>query len=125
MCTQAECIWLHLDIIKKCIQKNKKIFKNVSYAYTTIPSYPSGQIGFLLCSDVQTCSTPARTVADAMTGEAAGAFRHTKWTKLQCHFILLSNHPSPVTDGLRYYSEEIHRAAFILPKFAQDYVFSE
>lgn len=28
----------------------KGIFPVVSYAYTCIPTYPGGQIGFLLCS---------------------------------------------------------------------------
>lgn len=28
----------------------KSLFPVVSYAYCTIPTYPSGQIGFMLCS---------------------------------------------------------------------------
>ena len=26
------------------------VFPSVDYAFTTIPTYPSGQIGFLMCS---------------------------------------------------------------------------
>lgn len=48
--TQAECLWLHLDIIKRLVEQSKELYKNVEYAYTTVPTYPSGQIGFCICS---------------------------------------------------------------------------
>jgi len=50
VCTQAECIWLNLDLIQKLISENLDVFANVEYATTQIPTYPCGQIGFLLCS---------------------------------------------------------------------------
>uniref|UniRef100_A0A7S4F5H6 PABS domain-containing protein n=1 Tax=Chrysotila carterae TaxID=13221 RepID=A0A7S4F5H6_CHRCT len=49
MCNQGECVWLHLDLIGECLHHCTKVFPSVDYAYTTIPTYPSGQIGFLLC----------------------------------------------------------------------------
>lgn len=48
--TQGECLWLHLPLIKELNTFTKTIFPTVEYAYTTIPTYPSGQIGFVLCS---------------------------------------------------------------------------
>ncbi|EKM50842.1 uncharacterized protein PHACADRAFT_262714, partial [Phanerochaete carnosa HHB-10118-sp] len=48
--TQAECLWIHLDLIKELVATVGKIFPVAEYAYTTIPTYPSGQIGFLICS---------------------------------------------------------------------------
>ena len=48
--TQGECIWLHLDLIASMLEFCSTLFPVVDYAYTTIPTYPSGQIGFVLCS---------------------------------------------------------------------------
>jgi spermidine synthase len=48
--TQGECLWLHLPLIKDTNTMVKEIFPTVDYAFTTIPTYPSGQIGFCLAS---------------------------------------------------------------------------
>ena len=52
VCTQAESQWYHLEIIKSLAAMCKKVFVGgtVQYAYTTIPTYPSGQIGFMVCT---------------------------------------------------------------------------
>lgn len=62
VCTQAECLWLHLDIIKKLITESKELYTTAEYAFTTIPTYPSGQIGFAVCSlrENFTASVPQR-----------------------------------------------------------------
>ncbi len=46
----GECLWLHLDLIKEMQDFCKDLYPVVDYAYCTIPTYPSGQIGFVLCS---------------------------------------------------------------------------
>ena len=46
----GECLWLHLDLIKGMLNFCKGLFPVTDYAFTTIPTYPSGQIGFVLCS---------------------------------------------------------------------------
>ncbi len=46
----GECQWLHLELIKEMRTFCKTLFPVVDYAYSTIPTYPSGQIGFMLCS---------------------------------------------------------------------------
>jgi spermidine synthase len=51
ICTQGECLWLHLDLIANVFNQCKEIFPSVRYAYTTIPTYPSGQIGFIIASN--------------------------------------------------------------------------
>jgi len=61
VCTQAECMWLHLDLIQNLLRFSKQIFKNAEYAYTCIPTYPCGQIGFLLASKGDSCTKPKRT----------------------------------------------------------------
>ena len=48
VCTQGECQWLHLDLIQTTLTNVRNIFETASYAYTTIPTYPSGQIGFIV-----------------------------------------------------------------------------
>ena len=48
VCTQGECQWLHLDLIASVIKECRGIFAQANYAYTAIPTYPSGQIGFII-----------------------------------------------------------------------------
>ena len=89
--TLGECIWLHLDLIKKVLQESKKIYKSVGYATCSIPTYPSGSIGFILCSNAETdFSIPKRQFSLEIE-----------------------------RSKMRYYNSEIHRAAFILPQFAR------
>lgn len=88
----AENQWLHLPLITQLKKDCRSIFPVAEYGYTTIPTYPSGQIGFMVCSkdpnaDVK---TPLR-----------------KWTKEE------------EDAKCRYYSSEIHKASFVLPKFAE------
>jgi spermidine synthase len=96
--TQGECQWLHLNIIKDVLDFSKDLFPAVSYAYTTIPTYPSGQIGFILCSndENQKFHTPSRT-----------------WT------------PEQEAKLCRYYNSKIHSASFVLPQFAKSVLFPD
>jgi spermidine synthase len=48
--TQGECLWIHLDLIHELLQTTSKLFPVAEYAFTTIPTYPSGQIGFMVAS---------------------------------------------------------------------------
>lgn len=90
---QAENVWLHLDLIKKLLEFSRGIFESVDYNYTTIPTYPGGQIGFLLCSNKPGVDfLKARPLADALVANAQ----------------------------LQYYSEHIHTASFVLPAFAEN-----
>ncbi|KAI8871381.1 spermidine synthase [Ramicandelaber brevisporus] len=92
ICSQGECIWLDTDLIRKLIDTSRGIYPVVSYAYTTIPTYPSGQIGFLLCSKNK----------DTVFGKPL-----RKWTAEEEGTLL------------RYYNADIHEAAFKLPQFAK------
>ncbi len=92
VCTQGECLWLHLDLITEVLTRCHAFFPTVQYAYTTIPSYPSGQIGFIMCSlddSAKALVTPKRVPTEK------------------------------VADTLRYYNSKIHEAAFVLPNFAE------
>ncbi|TEB23899.1 spermidine synthase [Coprinellus micaceus] len=62
--TQGECLWLHLPLIKELRTMTSKIFATAEYAYTTIPTYPSGQIGFIVAAKApgRDLRTPVREV---------------------------------------------------------------
>jgi spermidine synthase len=84
--TQGESIWLHLPLIKKLLSDTRTLFPIARYAFTSIPTYPSGTIGFVTCSldPSRDLSQPLRKVANT-----------------------------------KYYSSDVHRAAFCLPEFAR------
>ncbi|AOA62245.1 Spermidine synthase [Komagataella phaffii CBS 7435] len=91
--TQGENIWLHMEIIKNLKKACLEVFPVVEYAYCTIPTYPSGQIGFMVCSKDPNASLkfPLRSFSDTFEKE-----------------------------HLRYYNKKIHEASFILPTWARD-----
>ena len=89
---KAENQWLHLPLITKLKQDCKQVFPNVEYAYTTIPTYPSGQIGFMVC-----CKDKDRNVKEPIR----------KWSREEEERLC------------RYYNQDIHRASFVLPNFAR------
>lgn len=62
--TQGECLWIHLPLIKELRAMTSKIFATAEYAYTTIPTYPSGQIGFIVAAKApgRDLRTPVREV---------------------------------------------------------------
>ncbi|KAG6821131.1 hypothetical protein H0H93_006470 [Arthromyces matolae] len=62
--TQGECLWLHLPLIEELQKVTRNIFPVSEYAFTTIPTYPSGQIGFVVCSKEpgRDLRTPVRQV---------------------------------------------------------------
>lgn len=96
VCTQAESTWLHLEIIKSLAAMCKGVFQggSVQYAFTTIPTYPSGQIGFMICTKGE-----QRDASVPRLPAPAGTAAH---------------------NPLRYYSSEVHKAAFALPTFAKE-----
>lgn len=94
--TQGECIWLHVDLIRPLIKSISSIFTHVGYAYTTIPTYPSGQIGFVIATKGRgSCEVPARKPSDE------------------------------IQKKLRYYTPEMHQASFVLPAFAKRAIFED
>lgn len=68
------------------------MFPVAEYAYTSIPTYPSGQIGFMVCSKdaSRDVKQPLRT-----------------WTEEEEMRLC------------KYYSADMHRTSFVLPNFAK------
>ncbi len=87
----GESIWLHADLIRGLRKTCHEIFPVVEYAYTTIPTYPSGQIGFMVC-----CKDKNRDV------------------KTPVRSINLEEE----MEKYSYYNQAIHKASFVLPNFA-------
>lgn len=94
LCTQGECMWLHVEIIDGVLQFCRKIFRQVGYAYTTIPTYPSGQIGFVICGKGDGSLKKAKRSVNKALGK-----KNAK--------------------TIKYYNTDIHRAAFVLPEFTR------
>ncbi|KAK9479627.1 Spermidine/spermine synthase [Lipomyces japonicus] len=96
--TQAENIWLHIALIKDLKKACSEVFPVAEYAYTTIPTYPSGQIGFMVCSKDKNrkVNTPLRVLDSEKEKEL-----------------------------FKYYNAEIHKASFVLPTWANGILNSE
>ena len=87
----AENQWLHLPLITHIRKSCLDIFPRVEYGYTTIPTYPSGQIGFLVC-----CKDKDRNLKEPLR----------YWSEEEEEKLC------------KYYNKAIHSAAFVLPAFA-------
>ncbi|XP_027905159.1 spermidine synthase 2-like [Vigna unguiculata] len=97
LCIQAESIWFQSLDIEELLTKSHQTFKGSSnYAWTTVPAYPSGVIGFLLCS-TEGPYVDFRNPINPIDPENHG----------------ISNQP------LKFYNSEVHSAAFCLPSFAK------
>ncbi|KHG23916.1 Spermine synthase -like protein [Gossypium arboreum] len=93
LCNMAESMWLHTHLIDYMISICREIFKgSVHYAWASVPTYPSGVIGFLICST----EGPAVDFLNPINPieKLEGAHQHKK--------------------ELRYYNSEMHKAAFSL-----------
>jgi spermidine synthase len=92
VCTQGECQFLHADLIAKVMGDARALYPVVDYAFSTVPTYPSGQIGYI--------------IAQKSSGSAPSNIR-------------VPSRPVPrdLQAKLRYYNSAIHSAAFVLPAF--------
>ncbi|KAJ3104196.1 hypothetical protein HDU97_009451 [Phlyctochytrium planicorne] len=93
ICTQGECQWLHAELIKKVLDSSKKMYPVVEYAWASVPTYPCGNMGFILC-----CNQEGRIIRNPCR-------RFTKEFEAA---------------NLRYYNAEVHSAAFVLPQFTKN-----
>ncbi|EAN76794.1 spermidine synthase, putative [Trypanosoma brucei brucei TREU927] len=93
-CNQGESVWLNRNLIEGMADfiKNKVGFASVKYAMIYTPTYPCGSIGSLICSKVAgvDVTQPVRPVESM-----------------------------PFAGELKYYDSDVHKAAFVLPRFAR------
>ncbi|KAF8037167.1 hypothetical protein BT93_B0163 [Corymbia citriodora subsp. variegata] len=104
MCIQAESLWFPSLNLPKLIHTFRNIFKgSVSYAWTPVPAYPSGVIGFLLCSTEGPHVDFTRPANPLDHHDAGSSFGVAK-------------------EPPKFYNAEMHSASFCLPSFARDCV---
>lgn len=89
--SQVGNIWQDLELIKNTSNACRRYFKNVKIAQTNTPTYPTGQICFLIaCDDSEKDFSRPAIHLDAASVE------------------------------LTFYNADMHRGAFALPNFAQE-----
>uniref|UniRef100_A0A2P2HXJ7 Spermidine synthase-like n=1 Tax=Hirondellea gigas TaxID=1518452 RepID=A0A2P2HXJ7_9CRUS len=96
LCSQGESMWLHKELIGSLLAKSRTVYPVVDYAYTCTPSYPSGQIGLIMCS-----KNPKTIFREPVLSWTADELKQY---------------------GLKYYNTDIHSAAFTLPTFMQEFL---
>jgi len=94
LCSQGECLWVHAELIEKMLREHGAPFASAEYASIQVPTYPSGQIGAFL-------GKKAKEVPSGVTS---------------CRS---PSRPIPDDMEFRYYSAQMHEAAFALPAFIQ------
>ena len=92
VCTQGECQFLSEELIHKVMGDARDLYAVVDYAYSTVPTYPCGQIGYIM--------------AKKEGGAGSGSLR-----------VAQRPVPAEMALRLRYYTAAMHRAAFVLPAF--------
>ncbi|XP_044484292.1 spermidine synthase 1-like [Mangifera indica] len=98
MCIQAESLWYPALNIDDLVADCRRRFKgSSSYAWTIVPTYPSGVIGFMLCS----------------TEGPSVDFKHPVNPMDPKQTFGVAKGP------LKFYDSEVHSAAFCLPSFAK------
>lgn len=86
-------MWFDLKLIEEMMDMCRTLFPVVNYASIYTPTYPSGQIGFLLCS----------TSPDTDFHNPVHKFTEEQLRNMK----------------VRYYSPEVHQAALALPRFVK------
>ena len=71
----------------------------VNYCWTTVPTYPSGQIGFIVAATNPSAGEPARCLSNPIRTPSA-----------------------EMQNDLKYYNAAMHKAAFSLPQFVEKVV---
>ncbi|KAL9227438.1 hypothetical protein vseg_003126 [Gypsophila vaccaria] len=98
LCVPVESLWMKTLELDNVVSKCRKFFKgSVEYAWTTVPTYQSGVIGYMLCS----------------TEGPPVDFKHpiNPLDENECSGV--ANTP------LKFYNSEMHTAAFSLPAFVK------
>lgn len=99
VCSQGGTFWTNLDHVKETLDHCRGQFPVASYACASVPSYPSGQIGFVIGSLQESAdlTEPVHT----FTNKEIDAM------------------------GMKYYTSAAHRAAFTLPRYAEKFLYEK
>ena len=87
--SQSESIFLYPDIVRRLYGFTRELFKYNGYAFIAVPTYPAGSIGVCVASKANPVKKPLRQMDEDLK------------------------------KVLKYYTPEIHEAAFVLPAFTK------
>lgn len=104
--TQAESQMIHLPFIQTLMKTCRAVFSTVEYAYTTTPTYPSGQIGFMVCR--KDAAPKDNDNNSSSTSSTSDITKPLRWWDEATEEKLC-----------KYYSRKMHESSFILPTFAR------
>ena len=90
--SQAESFFLHKEIVQRLLTVVNSLFPVWGYAYLLSPTYPGGNIGVCLASLGRKVKKAVRKPCETLQSE------------------------------LKYYTSDIHEAAFVLPAFGREMV---
>ncbi|KAK3932872.1 Spermidine synthase [Frankliniella fusca] len=99
VCSQGGTTWANPEHVAQTLSHCKATFPAAAYGFASVPTYPTGQIGFVIGSLNE----------ETNFKEPVRIFSEEELESMQ----------------MRYYNADIHRAAFILPRFAQKILSSE
>lgn len=94
ICCQGENLYLDLPLVQKLMRICRQNFPAVGYAYTLIPTYTGGHIGFVLTS----------TNPDVKFNEPRRIYKESEIKMMK----------------MKYYNSDIHKASFVIPQFAKE-----
>ncbi|XP_041987993.1 spermidine synthase [Aricia agestis] len=94
VCCQGSTYWDNIDLVKNTLNFCKNQFPAAAYATTSVPTYPAGQIGFIIGS-------------------------LDKDIDFQVPTLVFSDEEIKDMD-LKYYNSDVHKAAFCLPTFLRN-----
>lgn len=97
ICSQGGTFWTDMMQVKETLKHCRTQFPVIGYGVATVPSYPCGQIGFVIGSLDE----------NMILKEPKTSFTNDELVNL----------------NLRYYTTDVHKAAFSLPLFAEKELF--
>ena len=95
--SQCESMFYDIELIKSMHEFKKKYFDYVKYYYTMVPTYPSGNIGFQFCSNID--------------------YPHNKVNNI----IMRNEYKLDNLDDLKYYNRSVHFSSFVTPNFISNF----
>lgn len=138
VCSQAGTAWLNLEHVTQTLQRCKSLFPVASYGVVSVPTYPTGQIGFVLGG-----LNPVSLFVSILLFLFPSLYFFlyffltlilifSTFTMITFRVIKRNTHfqgtnfkePTKVFNdteldqmNMKYYNDQVHRAAFILPRF--------
>lgn len=93
----SENVWLDINYLASLRKTANEVFTNTMISYTTVPTYTSGQLGLIVCtnSNDYDLTTPQRQPSVSEQNQ------------------------------LRYYNSQIHSASFVLPNWADMLIYDK